>query len=160
MADAAARPSPSDRVNIEEIPVEPELWETPGHLIRRCQQRSQAIFKEVLGPFGLTQRQTALLLGLAKRPDISSQQLADLTGTDRNTLSDVAKRLQKRGLLERRRSRHDVRAYDLRLSASGARLLDHMAPGIAEVQERLLEPLQEDEREAFVRMARTVARLA
>jgi hypothetical protein len=35
-----------------------------------------------------------------------------------------------------------------------------MAPGIVEVQERLLEPLQEGEREAFVRMARAVARLS
>ena len=149
-----------DRVHIERNLLELDLSETPGHLIRRCQQRSHEVFKEVLGHFGLTQPQTAILIGLAKRPDISIQQLADLTGTDRNTLSDVAKRLQKRGLLERRRSRHDVRAYDLRLSQSGVRLLNRMAPGIVEVQERLLEPLQEGEREAFVRMARAVARLS
>ena len=134
-----------------------DLYETPGHLLRRCQQRSQDIFREVLGRFGLTQQQTALLLALARCPTASIQDLSDATGTDRNTLSDISSRLIRRGLIVRRRSPRDARAYELRISADGVRLLSRMAPGMADVQQRILEPLDDRERDAFIRMARSVA---
>ncbi|MCZ7562932.1 MAG: MarR family winged helix-turn-helix transcriptional regulator [Burkholderiales bacterium] len=134
-----------------------DLLETPGHLLRRCQQRAHEIFREMLGGFGLTQQQTALLIALARRSDASIQDLADVTGTDRNTLGDVVARLIDRGLLERRRAPADARAYELRVSASGAQLLRRMAPGLAEVQRRILAPLRPAERAAFVRMARSIA---
>jgi MarR family transcriptional regulator, lower aerobic nicotinate degradation pathway regulator len=134
-----------------------DLLETPGHLLRRCQQRSQEIFKEVLGEFGLTQQQTALLLTLARSPTASIQDLSDASGTDRNTLSDITSRLIRRGLIVRRRSPRDARAYELRITANGVRLLGRMAPGMARVQQQILEPLKEREREAFIRMARSVA---
>lgn len=134
-----------------------ELYETPGHILRRCQQRSQDIFREVLGRFGLTQQQTALLLALSRYSTASIQDLSDSTGSDRNTLSDITSRLVDRGLMVRRRSPRDARAYELRISASGVRLLGRMAPGLAKVQERILEPLDDSEREAFIRMARTIA---
>ncbi len=137
--------------------VNPELFETPGHLLRRCQQRSQEIFREILGDYGLTQQQTALLLSLARCKSASIQDLADATGSDRNTLSDIISRLIERGLMMRRRSPRDARAYELRISASGVRLLDRMAPGLATVQERILEPLADGERDAFISMARSVA---
>lgn len=134
-----------------------ELYETPGHLLRRCQQRSQDIFREVLGRFGLTQQQTALLLALARCSTASIQDLSDSTGTDRNTLSDITSRLIRRGLIVRRRSPRDARAYELRISARGVRLLGEMAPGMARVQQQILEPLNVSERDAFIRMARSVA---
>ncbi len=134
-----------------------ELFETPGHLLRRCQQRSQDIFRQALGQFGLTQQQTALLLALSRHSTASIQDLSDSTGSDRNTLSDITARLIDRGLIVRRRSPHDARAYQLRISASGVRLLKRMAPGMAAVQERILEPLDASDREAFIRMARTIA---
>lgn len=134
-----------------------DLYGTPGHLLRRCQQRSQDIFREILGRYGLTQQQTALLLALARCSTASIQDLSDSTGTDRNTLSDITSRLIQRGLIARRRSPRDARAYELRISAKGVRLLGEMAPGMAAVQRRILEPLDDGERDAFVRMARSVA---
>lgn len=150
---------PAGKVISSQDIIELDLLETPGHLLRRCQQRSHEIFREILGDFGLTQQQTALLIGLAKQPDVSIQQLADLTGIDRNTLSDVASRLLRQELIVRQRSKRDARAYELRLSDSGARLLKRMAPGLAKVQQRILEPLEEGERDAFIRIARGIANL-
>lgn len=133
------------------------LRETPGYLLRRCQQRSQEIFKEILGSFGMTQQQTALLIALARHTNGSIQNLADATAVDRNTLAGVTSRLIRRGLIVRRRSARDARAYELRISPAGTRLLKRMAPGIARVQQRILEPLEAGEREAFVDMARRIA---
>lgn len=144
-------------MNSDENLVELDLYDTPGHLLRRCQQRSQDIFREVLGRFGLTQQQTALLLALARCLTASIQDLSDSTGTDRNTLSDITSRLIRRGLIVRRRSPRDARAYELRISPKGVRLLGQMAPDLARVQERILEPLNQGERDAFIRMARSVA---
>lgn len=147
----------ADNVASKQILDDLDLFQTPGHLLRRCQQRSQEIFREVLGEFGLTQQQTALLLTLAHCSAASIQNLSDATGTDRNTLSEVTSRLVGRGLIVRRRSPLDGRAYELRITSKGVRLLDRMAPGIATVQQRILEPLNLSEREAFVSIARSLA---
>lgn len=136
-----------------------DLSKTPGHLLRRCQQRAQAIFEEVLGEHGLTQRQTALLLELARRPGANVQDLADATGSDRNTLGEVAARLVQRRLIHRRRAKDDARAYDLRITPAGLKLLESMSDGIDEVQRRILEPLPKKDRAAFLRYARIVAGL-
>ena len=136
-----------------------DLSETPGHLLRRCQQRAYEIFHEVLGDYGLTQRQTALLIQLARQPGTSVQELADSTGTDRNTLGDVTARLVRRGLILRRRAKGDARAYDLRITPAGERLLADMADGMAEVQRRILEPVPKKDRAAFIRYARQIAGL-
>ena len=147
----------ADNVASKQIFDDLDLFQTPGHLLRRCQQRSQEIFREILGEFGLTQQQTALLLTLAHCSPASIQNLSDATGTDRNTLSEVTSRLIGRGLIVRRRSPSDARAYELRITAKGVRLLSQMAPGIDMVQQRILEPLNQRERQTFVRIARSLA---
>jgi len=134
-----------------------DLRETPGYLLRRCQQRAKEIFKEEMGQFGLTQRQTALLIVLASRAEASIQDLADATGVDRNTLGEVTHRLVRRGLIERRRGAKDARAYELRVSSAGLALVHRMVAGIALVQRRIVEPLDEAERALFIRMLRDVA---
>ena len=134
-----------------------DLSATPGHLLRRCQQRAYEIFNEVLGAHGLTQRQTALLLQLARQPGASVQELTDSTGTDRNTLGDVAARLVRRGLIRRRRATDDARAYDLRITAAGEKLLEDMEAGLIEVQRRILEPVPKKERAVFIRHAQLIA---
>lgn len=136
-----------------------DLSRTPGHLLRRCHQRSREIFDEVLGVHGLTQRQTALLIELARRPGASIQDLADSTGIDRNTLGEVTSRLVKRGLIRRRRAPRDARAHELRITPAGTRLLAAMRDGLAEVQRRILAPLPKKDRAAFLRCARMIAGL-
>jgi len=89
----------ANRVTSKRKSADLDLRDTPGHLLRRCQQRSQEIFREVLGEFGLTQQQTALLLTLARSSTASIQDLSDSSGTDRNTLSEVTTRLIRRGLI-------------------------------------------------------------
>jgi len=159
VADRTSWRSRANRVASKQNLGDLDLSETPGHLLRRCQQRSQEIFKEVLGEFGLTQQQTALLLTLARCSTASIQNLSDSTGTDRNTMGDITSRLIRRGLVVRRRAPRDARAYELRITTKGLRMLGRMAPGLAKVQQRILEPLGESERDVFIRMARSIARI-
>ena len=54
-----------------------------------------------------------------QNPDISQTGLVEQTGVDRSTLADVVRRLVKKGLLQRKRTRRDARMYAVRLTAKG-----------------------------------------
>ncbi|RYY29379.1 MAG: MarR family transcriptional regulator [Sphingomonadales bacterium] len=131
-----------------------DLSTAPGHLLRRCHQRSHELYMEVTGEFGLTRQQFAFLLALLQQPGANVQELADVTGTDRNTLGGMVSRLEAKGLIDRRRSDRDARAYELRISAAGVELLREMEPAIGTVGERILEPLTPEERVIFLGLAR------
>lgn len=137
-----------------------DLANAPGHLLRRCHQRSHELYNEVTAGFGLTRQQFALLLALLQQPGASVQELADFTGTDRNTLGGIVSRLEGKKLIDRRRSGRDARAYELQITPAGVALLGEMEEAVAIVGERILEPLDPEEREAFLRYARKLAGLA
>ncbi|PZU51240.1 MAG: MarR family transcriptional regulator [Sphingomonas sp.] len=136
-----------------------DLGSAPGHLLRRCHQRSHELYNEVTADYGLTRQQFALLLSLLRSPGASVQELADATGTDRNTLAGITARLVGKKLIHRRRSAQDARAYELHISESGVALLREMEAGILLVQEKILAPLAPEERAEFVRLAAKVSGL-
>lgn len=59
-------------------------------------------------------------------------------------------RLAQRGLVERTRSTEDRRLVLARLTAEGERLVAAMHPAMSRAQERLLDTLGDEEREAFL----------
>jgi MarR family transcriptional regulator, lower aerobic nicotinate degradation pathway regulator len=131
-----------------------DLLHAPGHLLRRCHQRSHEIFNQAIGKRGITRQQTALLIVLAERPGASQQVLSEASGFDRNTLADITGRLIRKGLIERRRSEDDSRAYEVFLTPAGSRLVKRIMADAHEVQRRILEPLPPELREVFVRCLR------
>lgn len=148
------------RLNSKDLPFKDfDLAVQPGPLLRLCHQRSHEIFKAELDHFGLTRQQTAFLISLLKQPSASIQELADLTGVDRNTLSAMLSRLVKKGLVERKRSKADARAYEMKVTQTGIALLEKMEEGVRKVQRQILEPLTPAEREAFLKAAQKLAGL-
>ncbi len=135
------------------------LLEAPGHLLRRCHQRSHELYNEVAEGFDLTRQQFALLLTLFQNPGASVQDLADISGTDRNTLGGVISRLEKKTLIDKARSSRDGRAYELRITQAGIDVLHAMAPAIRDLGERILSPLTAAERVEFLRYARKIAQV-
>jgi MarR family transcriptional regulator, lower aerobic nicotinate degradation pathway regulator len=59
-----------------------DLHSTPGHLIRRAQQISSALFAEECGKFDLTSVQYAALVVIKGNPDVDATRLS----TDRSTI--------------------------------------------------------------------------
>ena len=76
----------------------------------------------------ITQRQAMLLWAadeIARTPGHNTQQtLAAETGIDRSTLSELVRRMIKRGWITRRRNRHDARGYTIELTADGRAALN------------------------------------
>ena len=71
----------------------------------------------------LTPRQLAVLVTVANNEGLSQTGLVDRTGIDRSTLADIVRRLQRKGLLQRRRTKEDARAYAVKLTDEGRRVL-------------------------------------
>lgn len=130
-----------------------KLIQAPGHLLRRCHQRSHELYNEVTSEFGLTRQQFALMVALLQNPGASVQELADLTGVDRNTLGGIVGRLLDKKLISRRRSSSDARAYEVQIRPVGIELLRAMEDSIAEVQKRIMAPLSPAEERAFILLA-------
>ena len=102
-----------------------DLYDLPGHLIRRMHQISVSAFaaETKAAGFDLTPMQFAALCMLEENPGIEQATLAGLVAIDRATIGGVVARLETRGLLERSVSRTDRRARVLTLTEIGAALL-------------------------------------
>ena len=131
-----------------------DLLDAPGHLLRRCHQRSHEIFNDLTDGFDLTRQQFALLHVLTQHPGASVQELANRTGIDRNTLSGIVQRLREKGRVTVQRSAVDARAQQLAITAEGIALVEAIEPAIHRVSDAILAPLAPDERAELMRLMR------
>ncbi len=124
----------------------------PGHLIRRLNQISVALFMERMNGAGLslTPVQFAALSAIRAHPGIDQATLAGLVAYDRATMGKVIDRLEARTLLRRTTSRRDRRAKELTLSEAGNALLEVAWPHVDALQPDILSGLNESERATFV----------
>lgn len=133
-----------------------ELYEQPGHLIRRAQQIAALHFREVLGP-DVTPVQYAILRMLEENPGIDQVTLAKLVALDNSTTADIAARLESKGLIVRellpRRQRK------LLLTEAGLAMLHHFIPSVYDLRSRMLAPLDTEEQREFMRLLRKFVQL-
>jgi len=126
-----------------------DLNEHPGHLLRRAQQISTALFYEEVGS-ELTPVQYAMLNALAAHPGIDQVSLSGLVAIDTSTGATVCARLEEKGLIERKILPHNRRQRALTVTPAGQGLLDDLSPGAQRLRQRLLAPLDADEQRQFM----------
>jgi DNA-binding MarR family transcriptional regulator len=129
-----------------------------GYIIRVAQQVHTRLWNEYVGT-DLTTPQHAVLEVLAEEPGIDQRTVGERASLDKATMAEMVSRLVRRGLVLRRRDPSDGRRNLLSLSPLGQDVLAECAPGVAEVQRLLFEPLAEDERDQLVALLRIAARL-
>ena len=129
-----------------------DIHTMPGHLIRRLNQISVAMFMDRMAQAGLnmTPVQYAALSAIRDNPGIDQATVAGLVAYDRATLGKVIDRLDSRGLVRRATSATDRRAKELTLTAEGAALLDRARLHVDELQPDILGGLNPAEVETFV----------
>ncbi|OZI56053.1 MarR family winged helix-turn-helix transcriptional regulator [Bordetella genomosp. 4] len=132
------------------------LWERPGFLVRRLNQIHYAMFFEECHAHNITPVQYGILTALSLVPWMDQTEIGMDVGLDRTTTADVVKRLQERGLIERRTNPEDKRSRQAKLTKEGARVVEELHAGMARAQERLLEPLNARSREVFMRLLATL----
>ena len=128
-----------------------------GHLLRRSQQRAVDLFVEEVGEDGPTPRQFAVLLSVHQNPGISQTDLVRMTGIDRSTLTEILRRLGRRGLIRRERQPEDRRTNALHLTGAGESAMRAAIDAVERAQERILEPIPAAERAAAMRVLERLA---
>ncbi|MEO0729294.1 MAG: MarR family winged helix-turn-helix transcriptional regulator [Pseudomonadota bacterium] len=126
------------------------LAESPLHLLHRAGQRAGDIFQSEMSTGDLTPRQYAVLVTVSRHEGLSQTNLVEKTGIDRSTLADIIRRMLKKGLLQRRRTKEDARAYAVKLTDEGRQVLANAEPLADRVDERVLSVLPDEQRKQFL----------
>ena len=128
-----------------------QLTRSPIHLLHRASQAVEDVFSSEVEIENLTPRQLAVLMTVAQNEGLSQTGIVDRTGIDRSTLADIVRRLHKKGLLQRRRTKEDARAYAVKLTEAGRRVLGTVEPLAKRVEDRILSALPAKQRDQFMR---------
>ena len=132
------------------------LDRSPVHLLHRAYQSAGNAFQAEVKIDGLTARQLAVLLAIAENEGLSQTDVVDRTGVDRSTIAEMIRRMQRKGLLQRRRTKEDARAYALKLTDEGKRVLRAAEPLSKAVDARVLNSLPSGRREPFINALRAI----
>ena len=135
------------------------LHETPGHLLRRAQQRAVDLFVQAVGEQGLRPPQFALLLAAYQNPQANQSELVRLTGIDRSTAADMITRLAGRGLIRRVRTEADGRANRLSVTVTGVAAVEAAADRVERAQENIVAPIPTGQRAQFLKNLSRIADL-
>jgi DNA-binding MarR family transcriptional regulator len=124
-----------------------EIHNMAGHLVRRLNQISVAIFADRMAAAGveLTPVQFAALSAIDARPGIAQAALAGAIAYDQTTLGGVIDRLEQKGFVAREVSPTDRRARVLTVTGAGQALLAQVRPVVRDLQSDILSGLDEAE---------------
>ncbi|MDI1344854.1 MAG: MarR family transcriptional regulator [Pseudolabrys sp.] len=135
------------------------IYEKPGHLIRRLQQISLALFMNETKEFDITPVQYSAMLAIEIHSGIDQTALCNIIAFDKSTIGDVVGRLERKGLIKRTPGLKDRRAKLLYITNSGRGLIEEIEPAVQATQKRILEPLTAKERKALIQMLEKLVHL-
>ncbi|MFJ9850657.1 MarR family winged helix-turn-helix transcriptional regulator [Streptomyces sp. NPDC101150] len=149
MADESASP--------DFAPAIPQaLTAAPGYQVRRLYQAYLAIWVRAVDAT-LTGPQFAVLTAVDAAPGRDQRSMASAVALDTSTMADVARRLENRGLLERRGDAADGRRKLLYLTDEGERTLRDAHDRARRLDERLLQPYDDGRRADLMHLLTSLA---
>jgi len=123
--------------------------------LHQAQQRLNSAYD--LEP-NLTSRKYVVLSRLAQDDGVSqTKKIMKETRIDRSTTANMIAQLAKRGLVSRKRSRSDSRAYVVLVTDAGRAALKAAKPKIAKADPEALSALNKDQRLALLAALDTIA---
>jgi DNA-binding MarR family transcriptional regulator len=126
------------------------------HLLHRVHQCAGELFQAHMSDIDLTTTQYTVLVAASERDGLSQQDIINATGIDRSTVSQVVQLLVRKGLLKRRRTRQDARAYAVTLTDAGRDVLKISEPIVGRIEGALIEPLPASRAKTFIANLRTI----
>lgn len=148
-------------VTAQEMTQNDPLQASALHLLHRAGQCAGDVFQAEMASGDLTPRQFAVLVAVSQEEGLSQTSLVRKTGIDRSTLADIVRRMLRKGLLQRQRTKDDARAYSVRLTDDGWSALRRAQPTVEIVDTRVLSVLPESDRGRFLEdLSKIVAALS
>jgi DNA-binding MarR family transcriptional regulator len=129
-----------------------DMYQQPGHLIRRAHQISASIFMEETRALGVTPVQFCALIVIREHSGIDATRISEMIAFDRATIGNVLTRLEGKGLIVRRAGVEDRRTKLLFLTPKGQAMIRKIDAKAARVGERILAPLAPADRPRFLKM--------
>ena len=151
------RASSAPRRRAKQLPIK-EVYDEPGHLIRRAQQIAVSMFHSTMGK-GVTPVQYCVLRVLRDHPGIDQVTLARFCALDTSTAADLAVRLEERGLVIRMMPMKSKRFRLLHLTPQGKALVNKLLPSGHVLARKLLAALNAREQRVFVRLLKKFVHL-
>lgn len=133
-----------------------DLSSSPSHLLHRAQQYAADRFAAAFNGEDITQRQFAVLNGVAAQQGLTQTDLVKLTGIDRSTLAELVARMSTKGYLKRSRAKSDARANTLNLTAKGRSLLTKALPKVRKADQAILDTLAKTKQSTFLAMLKSI----
>lgn len=93
----------------------------------------------------LTTAQSAVLVVINSKQEATQRSVADALGLNESAVTAMARKLMSRGLIERRRSETDARAWSLRLTSEGKSALAEVADPFSGLNNKVDEALGSEE---------------
>lgn len=133
-----------------------ELATAPGYLVRRLHQAYTVLWsRSVRGD--LTGPQFSVLTTVYQRPGLDQITVAGLVALDNSTMTDVARRLENRGLLNRTPCPADGRRKLLTLTDRGRQLLGEVSADAERLSRRVMAGRSAAQRVAIMAMLTELA---
>ena len=154
----SGRSLPTPQIRTQRRKPVAEVYDEPGHLIRRAQQIAVSLFHSIMGN-GVTPVQYCVLRILRDHPGIDQVTLARLCALDTSTAADLAVRLEERGLVMRVMPMKSKRFRLLHLTPDGIALLAKLVPSSYVLGRELLGALNKEEQRVFLRLLKKFVHL-
>jgi DNA-binding MarR family transcriptional regulator len=112
----------------------------------------------MLADIGLFPGQEILLMQLGEKDGESQKTLCDSIGLDHSTVAKSVARLERDGLIERRKCPGDGRISQVHLTRKGREMTDAIAHIWAELERQTVEGLTPEEQAQLMSVAKKIAR--
>jgi DNA-binding MarR family transcriptional regulator len=129
-----------------------------GFLLRLIEARYDGLYQSLTRQTDITPRQFGVLMALYQRGPMTASVLADRISCDRNTLSEMLKRMAERRLLSKKSHPEDGRSIQVQITARGEDALLAVVPAAAELQTLMLAPLRKEDRAHFLKCLLAIAK--
>jgi len=129
-----------------------------GFLLNRAARSMKRTLEARLATYGITASQYVLLAILAHRDGLSQTQLGNRLSFDNPTVTGVIDRMERDGLVERRRTSSDRRVINIFLTQKAREILSDLQEIADEVNDRALEEYSPKERSNLITMLNSIWR--
>ncbi len=129
-----------------------------GFLLRLLEAKYDALYQSVTKQTDITPRQFGVLMALLQEGPLTAAALADRISCDRNTLSEMLKRMAERKLIWKKNNPDDRRSIQVGITVKGRNALIAVVPAAARLQDLMLAPLSPEDRAHFLRCMLVIAK--
>ena len=129
-----------------------------GFLLRLLEARYDILYQNLTGQSDVTPRQFGVLIALYQQGPLTPSVLAERISCDRNTLSEMLKRMTARKLIAKKSNSKDRRSIQVQITAKGEEALLGVVPAAAELQNMMLAPLRKEDRGHFLKCMLAIAK--